>query len=160
MNRILISIAFNRKNSRGFTLAKLVPLRFKDGSNILKYNNKRYTMPRIVNNGISLLYIIYFYSPKFFDLPPIEKLRVIFHELYHISPEFNGDIRRLGRVKAAHGASKKKYNIQFEKELQQFYSTISETQIKYFLDLDTNLLRKNYQNIYCRRMKLPKPIAL
>ena len=58
---------------------------FRDGAGELYHHGKRYTMPVVMCNGISQLYLIYFYFPKFFDLPAMEKLRVVFHELYHIN---------------------------------------------------------------------------
>jgi hypothetical protein len=97
--RILVCTASNRSRSRGGTYGKLVPLKFKDGSPFMEYRNRVYTIPEIVLDDVKLLYIIYFYMPRFYDLNPLEKLNVIFHELYHISPSFNGDIRRMGKKK-------------------------------------------------------------
>ena len=161
IQRILICIAFNRRNGRGGGIyGKLVPLKFKDGSSTLQYRGKYYTMPRIINKGIQQLYIIYFYTPKFFDLSPLEKLRVIFHELYHISPEFNGDIRRMGSFKAAHGSSTKRFNSKFEEELKIFYEYVQNTEFFSYLKMDIRSLRANYKEIYSRRMKLPKPVRI
>ncbi len=160
INRILVCAASNRKNSRGGTYGKLVPLKFKDGDSILKYRSKYYTIPKIINNGIPLLYIIYFYIPKFFDLPPLEKLRVVFHELYHISDKFNGDIRRMGEMKKAHGFSTKRFNSLFDKELQSFYDYISKTSYMDFLEMDTASIWDKYRKVYCRRIKVPKPVII
>ena len=80
-SKILVCIASNRTNGRGGIYGKLVPLKFKDGSDILKFNGRYYAMPRIIENGISLLYVLYFYNPKFFNLSAYEKIRVIFHTL-------------------------------------------------------------------------------
>ena len=160
IKRILICVSFNRSNNHGGIFGKLVPLKFKHGSDILKHNNRYYAMPRIIYNGTPLLYIIYFYIPKFLDLPPFDKLSVIFHELYHISPEFNGDIRRLAKVKASHGSSAKRFNSLFEDELKMFYKYISKTSYMNFLHMDTNYVWMNFNSVYCRRMKLPKPISI
>ena len=160
IKRILICIASNRGKARGGTYGKLVPLKFKDGSDILHYKSRIYAMPKIINNGIPLLYLVYFYSPKFIDITPFEKLRVIFHELYHISPEFNGDIRRVSKVKVFHGYSTKSFNAQFENDLHMFYKYISNTIFMKFLQMDSKLLQKNFQKIFSRRMKLPKPILV
>ena len=158
--RVLICATSNRKNSRGGTYGKLVPLKFRDGESIQKYNGRYYTIPRILNNGIPQLYIIYFYMPKFFDLNPYEKLRVIFHELYHINEEFNGDIRRMGEVKKAHGFSSKRFNSLFEDALNRFHEYITAAPDAEFLKMDTAYLKKEYNKIYCRRLKLPKPVIL
>ena len=158
--KVLVCVSSNKKNGRGGTYGKLLPLKFKDGESILKYKGKYYTIPRIINNGIPQLYIIYFYMPKFFDLNPYEKLRVIFHELYHINEEFNGDIRRMGELKKAHGFSSKRFNSLFQNELNIFHEYITTVQTAEFLKMDTASLEKEYHRIYCRRLKLPKPVTL
>lgn len=160
MKRVLVCTASNRKNSRGGTYGKLIPLKFKDGESVQRYRGRYYTIPGIINNDIEQMYIIYFYVPRFFDLDPVEKLRVIFHELYHISESFNGDIRRMGRRKKAHGFSTKRFNSLFDEELQSFNTFISKTPYFEFLKMDTQRLRKKYRRIYSRRMKIPKPVIL
>lgn len=157
--RILVCLASNKSNSRGGIYGKLVPMKFKNGSDILSFRGKYYTMPAVINNGIQLLYIVYFYIPKFFDLDPFEKLKVVFHELYHISPEFNGDIRRMGAVKKAHGSSRKKFDLNFEKDVRAFYESIADTEYMDFLKMNTAFLKKNYR-VFARRMKIPKPVII
>jgi len=157
IEQTMVCMASNKKNSRGVTYGKLVPLRFKNGIQTLKYREKYYSMPGIIINRIPILYVIYFYFPKFFDLPPPEKLRVIFHELYHISPEFNGDIRRFGKIKISHGFSRKRFDGLFEDEQRNFYNYISQTPFMNFLGADTRTLRENFKKISGARMKVPKP---
>ena len=160
INKIIVCTASNKKNSRGGTYGKLVPLKFENGADILKYKGKNYAMPKIIKNNIQQLYIIYFYIPKFFDLPHIEKLRVIFHELYHISPDFNGDIRRFGKKKISHGSSRDKFNSNFENELIEYYENNMGNRFSHFLKMDMDYIHKNFNNIYSIRMKLPKPINI
>jgi hypothetical protein len=157
INRLIVCVGSNKRNSRGAVFGKLVPFKFKDGNNILSYRGKYYTMPEVINNGTAVLYAIYFYLPKFFDLPVAEKLNVIFHELYHISPEFNGDIRRMGKVKKAHGFSRKHFDKKFEKDVKIFHEYISTTEYIDFLKMDSKTLQENYR-VFARRMKIPKPV--
>jgi predicted metallopeptidase len=159
INRLIVCLGSNKRNSRGAVFGKLVPFKFKDGNSILSYMGKFYTMPEIMNNGTAVLYAIYFYLPKFFDLSTEEKLNVIFHELYHISPEFNGDIRRMGEVKKAHGFSRKNFDKKFEKDVKLFHEYISKTTYMDFLKMDSRMLQKNYQ-LYARRMKIPRPFIV
>jgi hypothetical protein len=158
--KIQVCISSNRNNGRGATFGKLVPLRFKGGEELLYFRGKCYAMPRVFQNGTRLLYLVYFYSPRFIDLPPREKLRVIFHELYHISPEFNGDIRRFGRGGSAHGNSKKRYDLRFEKEMAEFMDHISSTRHWHFLSLDARALFSNYRKVFSHRMKTPRPAVI
>lgn len=157
--RMLVCIASNKSNGRGAIYGKVVPLRFRDGAGELYHHGKRYTMPVVMCNGISQLYLIYFYFPKFFDLPAMEKLRVVFHELYHINPLFNGDIRRMGRVRESHGSSRKNFDRQFEESLQSFCAHVADTPYMNFLMMDTAQLARNFSIITARRMKVPRPIV-
>ena len=158
--RVQVCISSNRSNGRGAIFGKLVPLRFKGGEELLHYRGKCYAMPRVIRNGNRILYLIYFYSPRFIDLPPREKLRVIFHELYHISPDFNGDIRRFGRSGSAHGNSKKRYDLRFEIEMREFTELLAETDHWRFLSMDSRELFSSYGRVLSHRMKTPRPAVI
>jgi predicted metallopeptidase len=159
VSKVVVCLGSNKRNGRGAIYGKLVPLKFQNGSDVLNFRGRNYAIPDIVNNGLSQLYAVYFYLPKFFDLSAEEKLNVIFHELYHISPEFNGDIRRMGSVKKAHGSSRKRFDLKFEKEVKLFYEYILSTAYFDFLKMDSKSLHDNYR-VYARRMKIPKPIIV
>ncbi len=148
----------SNRSGKGAVYGKLVPLRFRDGAEALTYRGTTYAMPRVISRGIPQLYLIYFYYPRFFDLPPGEKLRVVFHELYHISPRFNGDIRRMAKVKASHGGSRKLFDRRFEHEMKLFHEYIAGTAYMNFLDLNTRRLHEVFGKITGRRMKIPRPM--
>lgn len=156
----LVCVGSNRGGRRGGLYGKLIPLRFENGSQILRYRGRIYTIPEISHNGRTCLYIIYFYMPRFFDLPLNEKLGVIFHELYHISPRFDGDIRRMGTVKKAHGHSKKHFDTLYDAELRSFIDTIDATAHYPFLALDTPALYRRYRRVTAVRMKHPRPVVV
>ena len=160
VNRLLVCLGSNRRNGRGGTLGKLVPLRFEKGAQVLKYRSRYYTIPEVIQDGVTFLYLIYFYMPRFFDLDPDEKLKVIFHELYHISPDFDGDIRRMGAVKKAHGHSRNKFDLLYEEDLISFREHIRQTPLIDFLELDSKSIFKLYRTVTGRRMKHPKPIKI
>ncbi len=159
-SRMLVCCASNRRNSRGSTFGKLVPMRFKNGEKIQKFRGNYYSIPPLMHENREILYIIYFYMPRFFDLNAYHKLRVILHELYHINPGFNGDIRRMGEYKASHGGSKKKFDEYFEDELKEFYSRIHNKPYMKFLTLDSRELYRTFSDVYARRMKVPRPVRV
>jgi len=160
LNRILICCASNRKDFKGAIFGKLLPLRFKDGSEIIKHNGKFYTIPKIKVNNTEILYIIYLYIPKFFDLSPKGKVNVIFHELYHINPGFNGDIRRMGKFKAAHGHSRKSFEEKYIEYADAYFKTIQNTPYFSFLQMNSDDIRNRYKTIKYRRIKNVKPVLL
>jgi len=157
-DQILVCAGMNRKNSRGGMYGKVVPLRFEDGSAVARHRGRLYTMPAVRYREREILYLVYFYMPKFFNLKPREKLKVIFHELYHISPDFNGDIRRMGKGKAAHGHSRRHFDTLFEDEMLRFYSYIRETPYMKFLSLSATQLQRHFHRVSARKMRAPRPI--
>ena len=158
--RIAVCIASNRSGGRGATYGKLVPMRFRQGSQVVRHSGRHYSMPEILKGELPLLYLIYFYMPRFFDLPAREKIRVIFHELYHISPDFDGDIRRMGRVKVAHGHSRKSFDSSFSGEMEDFLGHISAGPLMDFLDMTSSHIYSGYERIVGLRMKTPRPVPV
>ncbi|HPS56520.1 MAG TPA: putative metallopeptidase [Spirochaetota bacterium] len=160
VNRILLCCSTNRKTTGGGIYGKLLPMRFENGSEIVKHNSRFYTIPKLVVNDIEILYLMYFYMPKFFDLPAAEKVNVMFHELYHISPAFNGDIRRMGSVKKAHGHSKKAFEEKYIEYSRNFYEYVRSTPYHAFLSMRSDELRRRFKKVNFRRMKAVKPVEL
>lgn len=159
-SKILVCCASNRKDYKGATYGKLLPLRFKDGSEIIKHNGKFYTIPKVKFNNTELLYIIYLYIPKFFNLSARDKINVMFHELYHINPDFNGDIRRMGEFKSAHGHSRKSFEEKYIEYSDNFYKTVQNASYYNFLLMSSEEIRTQYKVIKYRRMKNIKPVLL
>ena len=157
--RVLVCLSSNRRGSPGATYGKLVPLRFPGGLPVQRYRGRHYALPRIMHRGLEMRYLIYFYVPRFFNLPAREKLRVIFHELYHICPSFNGDIRRLGSRRAAHGGSVEGFNGRFEGMLLDYWERIDGGE-REFLQMSESDIRDRYAPITGLRMKMPRPVAI
>jgi predicted metallopeptidase len=160
ISRTLVCVGSNKSGRRGGLYGKLIPLRFENGSPVQKHRGRVYAIPEIVHNGASCLYIIYFYMPRFFDLPWNEKLKVMFHELYHISPRFDGDIRRMGAVKTAHGHSRKHFDSLYDSELKTFEDYIRATEHMKFLEMDSSSIYQRYRRVTGVRMKNPKPVVI
>jgi hypothetical protein len=159
MSRCLVLLSTNRKKTRSAIFGKVVPLRFKDGEDTTLYRGTLFQMPRVTVNQRDLLYLIYYYMPRFIDLPAEEKLNVMFHELYHISPLFNGDIRRMGEKKAAHGHSRDHYDSLYSDELREYLKIVRETPFMKFLNMNSKALFKHFK-ITANRMKIPKPVKI
>ena len=57
-----------------------------------------------------MLYVLTFCLPRFLDQSFEEKLVTVFHELYHMSAHFDGDLRRHPGRYAVHSHSKSCYD--------------------------------------------------
>ncbi len=157
--RLLICVNSSRSTQHGI-FAKIHPLRFQGGElyRVVKRGRSSIAciMPEVSHNGVCMLYVIYFTLPRFMDRPLQEKLVTIFHELFHISPAFDGDIRRFPGRNFAHGSSAKKYNLHMESFVEKYLQLPMSCDRIAFLDADMAALRLKYRAIVGRKMEMPK----
>ncbi|GFO68823.1 hypothetical protein GMLC_24020 [Geomonas limicola] len=158
-DRLLICVSSGRPSAGG-SLAKIHPLRFAGGEKSMTTRRGRRrvvcTMPTIMHLGEEMLYVIYFLVPRFLELPLREKLITIFHELYHISPDFDGDIRRFPGRNYAHGSSTKSYNLYMGKLVDAYLARgVDEVALK-FLEGNLASLRELHRAIVARRLPAPR----
>lgn len=112
LQRVALAIAQARQKSEHGTYASCFPLRFEGGAVEQVVGRRRFRMPELRLEGREMLYILYFVLPRFHDEQDYRgKLATLIHELYHISPEFNGDIRRFPGKNFAHGHSRERYHL-------------------------------------------------
>lgn len=116
--QIAISAAYSRSSRRSGVLAYVLPLRYDHGSPVeLRKQGcliQHWAMPVMNHNGEELLYIVYFLLPRFLKLSFRDRLETVIHELYHIHPRFNGDLRRFTGRNRLHGNMK-----QFDKKVSE-----------------------------------------
>jgi len=95
MPRVLLSFTPSRNRNPFGLQARVTPMRFPAGD----IRADRYRVQRYFVNDVEMLYLMTFCLPRFFNQPFEEKLSTVFHELLHISPAFDGTLRRAaGRV--------------------------------------------------------------
>lgn len=101
--QILHGVTQARTRSRYGVYAQCHALRFKDGARELVTRKWKFVWPEIRVRGTEVLYYVNFFVPRFLDQAPSERLRTLLHELHHISPKFNGDLRRFAGRNEFHG---------------------------------------------------------
>ncbi|WP_224984451.1 putative metallopeptidase [Geomonas agri] len=157
--KLLVCVSTGRA-SRGGSLAKIHPLRFAGGERSVKARRGRRsvlcTMPSITHRGEEMLYVIYFLVPRFLELSFREKLITIFHELYHISPACDGDIRRFPGRNYAHGSSTKAYNLLMGQMVDRYLEAIPDRSTLDFLEGNLAALRSRHSAIVARRLQAPR----
>ncbi|GLI38571.1 hypothetical protein KI811_10025 [Geobacter hydrogenophilus] len=157
--QLLICISSTRGGGIRGTYAKIHPLRFPGGMKTAERRRGRHTylstMPSVAHRGKEILYVIYFLVPRFFDLPIREKLITVFHELYHISPAFDGDIRRFPGRNFAHGSSTRKFNAYMGKLVDAYLAGHNDPELTSFLDGTLAELRDRHRTIVGRRFRIP-----
>lgn len=155
-NRLLLCLARTRSR-RGGACAKIVPMRFPDGTPFKVIKGRHYALPQIPTPDGEILYLIYVYVPRFFEQPAERRLLTLIHELYHIAPAFDGTIRRVGH--GAHGASRARFNDNLQPLLQRYLASAPSAELLAILHSDFNTLAKDHLLIG-RAMALPKAIQL
>lgn len=102
--RILHGVSQARNRSKYGIFAQCHGLRFKHGRREFKTRDGyAWQWPVIRVGGMEILYYITYFLPRFLDQPPRERLHTLVHELYHINPDFNGDLRRFPGRNEYHG---------------------------------------------------------
>lgn len=118
VERLLFTFSRSRRPGRGGLLARITPLRGRDGSRQLERQRGRYLetweYPQLLHEGREILYLITLLIPRFLHLEPRERLATLIHELWHISPACDGDIRRYPGPRYAHGNRSHGYDVQVE----------------------------------------------
>lgn len=105
-----------------------------------------------------MLYILNFYLPRFMDLSLTEKVTTIFHELWHISPEFNGDIRRFSGRCHAHSHSEKAYDAAMRVMADQWLALQPPPEKYAFLRYSFDELNRQHGPVIGVRVAHPKLI--
>ena len=158
--KVLLCVSSTRGGGVHGTYAKIHPLRFPGGNRTCEVRRARKvftcTMPTVIHRDNEMLYIIYFLVPRFLNLSLREKLITVFHELYHISPDFDGDIRRFPGRNFAHGVSRKRYNSLMEVFVDRYLEETESLDSFGFLEADMAALRDTFQTIVARRYPAPK----
>lgn len=102
--QILHGVSQARTRSRYGVYAQCHGLRFKHGKREHPTRDGHvWQWPIIKVRGSEIFYYITYFLPRFLDQPPRERLHTLLHELYHISPKFNGDLRRFAGRNEFHG---------------------------------------------------------
>lgn len=157
MPRVAISLCKTRRQTTHGIYASLTPLRFEDGALQKEVRGRRYETPRLSDEaGQDILYILSFYLPRFQNTSLEEKLSTVVHELWHISPEFNGDLRRHEGRFYAHGPSQKAYDAQMDRLAQRWLSLDPPAHYYEFLEHNFEQLVAEHGKVVGKRWPTPK----
>src|SRR5205085_1752990 len=111
-------------------------------------------------SGREMLYVLSFYLPRFMDLDFREKLITIVHELWHIGPQFDGDIRRHSGRCFAHTGSQKKYDAQMDALAQRWLAEGPPQPLWDFLTGSFDDLASRHGRIIGVKIRRPRLIPL
>jgi hypothetical protein len=134
-------------------------LRFAGGAETGKRRGRLYRIQRLCDrSGREMLYILRFCLPRFLDLDLREKLITVLHELWHINPAFNGDIRRHAGRYHAHTHSQAEYDEQMGKLADRWLAAGPPGELWDFLKHDYRQLVSFHGRIV--GVRIPRPLLV
>ena len=160
MDRICVSFAQARSRVSYGLQAKLTPLRFEQGQLVSRRRGREWTIQRLFDGDREMLYILTFYLPRFLEQTFREKMITVMHELYHISPSFDGDIRRLDGHYHVHSHSQKEYDRQMAVIVDEYLTLQPPQELYSFLHCDFQQLSRHFGRIVGVRVPIPKLIPV
>ncbi|MEZ6124010.1 MAG: hypothetical protein R3C49_12670 [Planctomycetaceae bacterium] len=160
MDRVVVTFAQTRSPVEWGMQAKLTPLRFENGAAVQVRGGRRWAVQRLFHDGREALYLLTFYLPRFLNQTYSEKLVTVVHELFHISPAFNGDIRRFSGSCYMHTGSQAEYDRRMELFVRQYLAMKPPRQLRNFLKADFRTLKQRYGDIVGLKLPMPRLVPL
>ena len=158
---VAISFCQTRKNVTHGLQASLTPWRFEHGATTSQRGSRRYScQPVLDRNRLEYFYILSFYLPRFLNHSVEEKLSTLLHELWHISPAFDGDLPRHGGRCYVHGASQQQYDATMDRLARSWLSLDPPHGVYEFLEHSYDDLVGQYGHVYGERIPAPQIVPL
>lgn len=160
LDRVLFSVIRARNGRRHGLQARVTPLRFREGAMVTHYRGTHYQVQRVVVDGREMLYLVSFVVPRFLNREFRDKLVTVFHELYHISPAFDGDLRRHPGRCVAHTGSQKRYDAHMDRLATDYLKNGADPARHAFLRLSFAQLCRRHGAVLGLHLPRPKLIPV
>jgi hypothetical protein len=148
VSRLLFGVTQARSGRRHGLQARVTPLRFRHGElTRRRRGGGAYQVQRYFVNGREMLYLVTFCLPRFLDQEFDDKFVTLFHELYHISPHFEGDLRRHEGRCALHTRSKRLYDEYMADLARAYLSNGADRSMHGFLRLNFAQLQHRHGSV-------------
>ncbi|MGL6074143.1 MAG: putative metallopeptidase [Fimbriiglobus sp.] len=157
---MLVTLTPARTRRQHGLLARVTPMRFQHGTATRRSRGVLYQVQRYMVDGREMLYLVTFCVPRFLEQTFEQKLVTIFHELYHIHPNFDGDIRRLPGRCVVHSRSKKAYDAEMLRMVKGYLEDHPNPEKLAFLHRTNTELKKAPLNLYGVCVPQPKMIPI
>lgn len=158
--RLLFDVTQARNSARHGLQARVTPMRFRNGQLVRKRGGTSYQVQRYVVGGVEMLYLVTFCLPRFLDQTFDEKLVTLFHELYHIGPAFEGDLRTMGGRCRLHSRDKKAYDAHMLALARAYLSGGADPDLVSFLRMDFAQLEYRHGGVVGATVPRPRLLPL
>jgi hypothetical protein len=159
-DRLLAGWSQSRVGGDHGIYATIQGLRFEGGNQTSIRGGREFRWPQLTYAGREILYLVLFFMPRFANLPYRAKLTTIFHEMYHVSPVCDGDLRRFPGRNYAHGHSREAYNARLQPWIDSYLEQPGSVEAMAFLTLDFAQIQRRHSSVTGRQLKplRPKPV--
>lgn len=161
VSRLLVGVTQARSTRAHGLQARVTPLRFRNGALARRRRGTVHQVQRYFVAGREMLYLVTFCLPRFLELDIDEKFVTLFHELYHISPAFDGDLRRHDGRYSIHSHSQRLYDQQMAALARGYLRDGANPKLHAFLRLNFAQLEQRHGSVVGVVVPRPKlvPIA-
>ena len=160
LSRVLFTVTQARSHRLHGLQARVTPLRFRGGELTRRRHGTLYRVQRYFVDGREALYVVAFCLPRFLDQDFDSKLVTLFHELYHIGPDFDGDLRRHDGRYSLHSHSKHDYDRLMADLARTYLSNGAQASLHDFLRLDFGQLQERHGSVVGNVVPRPKLIPV
>ncbi len=159
--QILLGVTLARSGLAHGLQARVTPLRFAAGQLRRQRRGVTYQVQRFFLGDTELLYFLTFCLPRFLDQDFDAKFITLFHELYHIGPSFDGDLRRHDGRYALHSRSQRAYDRRMAEWARKYLAGKPDPELHSFLRLDFAQLQQRHGGVWGIAVPRPKilPVA-
>jgi hypothetical protein len=158
--RILLAVNQARSPRVHGLQARVTPLRFPHGELTKLRRGVMFQVQRYFVDDHEFLYLLTFCLPRFLDQNFDEKLVTLLHELYHIGPAFDGDLRRHEGRYQLHTHSQRAYDCRMGGLARAYLATGPDPALHAFLRLNFAQLQKRHGAVLGIVVPRPKIIPL
>lgn len=158
--RILLTVTQARAGSAHGLQARVTPLRFPSGTLTRQRRGVPYHIQRYFLGEHEYLYLMTFCLPRYLDQEFDQKLVTLFHELYHISPAFDGDLRRHAGRCQYHTARQRDYDRGMVRYAREYLAMRPDPRLLGFLRMNFAQLQDRHGSVTGVIVPRPKIVPL
>jgi hypothetical protein len=160
VGRILFAFTQARNGRTHGLQARVTPLRFRDGRLTRRQAGVTFQVQRYFVDGREVYYLMTFCLPRFLNQDFDDKFVTLFHELFHISPAFDGDLRRHAGRCTVHSSSQRRYDERMAGLARAYLTAGPSPDLHAFLRLSYAQLRHRHGSVVGVVVPRPKLIPV
>lgn len=160
VSRMLFSFTPSRTFRSHGLQARVTPMRFRNGEIVRPHRGVPFQVQQFFHEEREIRYVVTFCLPRFLNRSFDDKFVTIFHELFHISPTFDGDLRRHKGRYSVHTSCQKNYDLQMLAMAREYLQQGVDPKLHGFLRLNFAQLRRRHGQVVGYAIPRPKLIPV